>query len=52
MDQRSLAGYSPWGTKELDTTDWLSHRHKMTKELYSENCKGLMKEIEEDISKW
>ena len=22
--QRSLAGYSPWGCKELDTTEWLS----------------------------
>ena len=22
--QRSLAGYSPWGHKELDTTEWLS----------------------------
>ena len=22
--QRSLAGYSPWGPKELDTTEWLS----------------------------
>ena len=23
--QRSLAGYSPWGHKELDTTEWLTH---------------------------
>ena len=22
--QRSLAGYSPWGYKELDTTEWLT----------------------------
>ena len=22
--QRSLAAYSPWGHKELDTTEWLS----------------------------
>ena len=22
--QRSLAGYSPWGCKELDTTEWLT----------------------------
>ena len=22
--QRSLEGYSPWGCKELDTTEWLS----------------------------
>ena len=23
--QRSLAGYSPWGCKEADTTEWLTH---------------------------
>ena len=22
--QRSLAGYSPWGRKELDTTEWVN----------------------------
>ena len=27
--QRSLAGYSPWGHKELDTTDQLTHRHTL-----------------------
>ena len=28
-EQRSLAGYSPWGHKELDPTEWLSrHAHK------------------------
>ena len=26
--QRNLAGYSPWGCKELDTTEWLTHTHK------------------------
>ena len=25
--QRSLVGYSPWGGKELDTTEWLSTQH-------------------------
>ena len=25
--QRSLAGYSPWGHKELDMTEWLSIAH-------------------------
>ena len=24
MDRRSLVGYSPWGCKELDITEWLS----------------------------
>ena len=26
--QRSLVGYSPWGHKELDTTEWLNHHHQ------------------------
>ena len=25
--QRNLAGYSPWGLKELDTTERLTHTH-------------------------
>ena len=25
--QRSLAGYSPWGHKESDRTEWLSIQH-------------------------
>ena len=25
--QRSLAGYSPWGHKELDMTEQLTHTH-------------------------
>ena len=29
--QRSLAGYSPWGCKELDTTERLTHTHTLTK---------------------
>ena len=24
--QRSLVGYSPWGCKELDMTEWLTHK--------------------------
>ena len=31
--QRSLAGYSPWGCKELDKTEAiLAHRHRKKKE--------------------
>ena len=26
--QRSLAGYSPWGHKKLDTTGWLTNTHE------------------------
>ena len=26
MGKRCLAGYSPWGHKESDTTEWLEHR--------------------------
>ena len=25
QEQRSLAGYNPWGCKELDMTDWLAY---------------------------
>ena len=28
--QRNLAGYSPWGHKESDTTEGLSHTHTHT----------------------
>ena len=28
--QRSLAGYTPWGHKESDTTEWLTHTHTHT----------------------
>ena len=28
--QRSLASYSPWGRKELDTTEQLTHTHTHT----------------------
>ena len=27
--QRSLVGYSPWGRKELDKTEWLTHFHAL-----------------------
>ena len=30
--QRILVGYSPWGHKDLDMTEWLStHTHKLVK---------------------
>ena len=27
--QRSLMGYSPWGCKELDTTEWQAHQQSL-----------------------
>ena len=30
----SLVGYSPWGRKELDTTEWLSTAHYMMLSAY------------------
>ena len=27
--QRNLVGYSPWGRKESDMTEWLSHTHTL-----------------------
>ena len=35
--QRSLAGYSPWGRKELDTTEATSLLHFMIEEIRGEN---------------
>ena len=29
-EQRSLAGYSPWGGKELDMTEWLNTAQYIT----------------------
>ena len=31
LGQRSLAGYSPWGHKELDMTERLAHGHTDTR---------------------
>ena len=37
--QRSLVGYSPWGCKELDTTEATEHTHTHTyKEREREKC--------------
>ena len=32
--QRSLAGYSPWGPKELDMTELLTHMHGSVHKIY------------------
>ena len=32
--QKSLVGYSPWGCKELDTTEWLSTAQSMNNSLF------------------
>ena len=39
--QRSLAVYSPWDHKELDTTEWLSLHFKVVINKYSWNCEGI-----------
>ena len=38
--QRSLAGYSPWGCKESDSTQQLTHKHVRiaTTELFVFSC--------------
>ena len=33
--QRSLAGYSPWGCRELDTTEQLTHTAQLSLRLHS-----------------
>jgi len=32
--QRSLAGYSPWGPKESDMTEQLTHMHGSVYKIY------------------
>ena len=32
--QRSLVGYSPWGPKELDMTELLTHMHGSVYKIY------------------
>ena len=38
--QRSLVGYSPWGCKELDTTEY-THTHTHTQTYRSRSCGNL-----------
>ena len=55
--QRSLAGYSSWGHKELDTTEWLSTAQKKRKrnvwenisEDYSQKFPNMGKEIATEV---
>ena len=39
--QRSLAGYSPWGHKESDTTERLTHRDTHTHWIQNESSSML-----------
>ena len=39
--QRSLASYSPWGRKELDTTEQLTHKEVMIVRFLAESCQIL-----------
>ena len=39
--QRSLAGYSPWGRKESDTTEWLTQTHTHTMKIKIQPFSGL-----------
>ena len=38
--QKSLVGYSPWGRKELDMNEWLTHTHTHTHIQSWGNCSG------------
>ena len=38
MDKRSLVGYSPWGRKELDRTDQLTHTPSLSSDSWL-SCK-------------
>ena len=35
--QRSLVGYNPWGHKESDTTERLTHTHTHTQKIRTKN---------------
>ena len=39
--QRSLKGYSPWGHRESDPTDFHTHTHNFTKSSNSKRQQGL-----------
>ena len=39
--QRSLAGYGPWGCKELDTTERLTDTHTEDMTSFVEHCCSL-----------
>ena len=52
--QRSLVGYSPWGRKKLDTTEWLTHTVIRTVWYYAKRDKQVKggkkgSEIEEHL---
>ena len=52
--QRSLVGYSPWGHKELDTTERLS-THAYTSQSESAGCTGFSKikiELLTSLKRW
>ena len=52
--QRNLTGYSPWGHKELDTTEWLRHTHANDTMLTAESkqeLKSLLMKVKEESEK-
>ena len=52
--QRKLTGYSPWGHKELDTTEWLTHTHANDTTLTAESkeeLKSLLMKVKEKTEK-
>ena len=51
--QGGLACCGSWGHKESDTTEQLNWTElKEAKDLYTENCMILMKEIKDDTNRW
>ena len=43
--QRSLVGYSPWGRKELDRTEWLTCSHFSSKHFLLPRKPGIRTEV-------
>ena len=42
-EQRTLAGYNPWGHKELDTTEQLTNTHWQSQVIQDDSRKNVRK---------
>ena len=42
--QSSLVGYSPWGPKESDVTEWLTHRERIPEASFSDSNEHVVDE--------
>ena len=53
QEQRSLVGYSPWGCKESDTTEFThTHTHKGCELLFTSKCVRAFQQLYIIINNW